>query len=185
MHATEGILASDSSGERALVRSPTSAGGLQGYRHEHAAAARVKGRHRIELGSHFARIEGVARGTRWAHVLAHDSGSDPLTGEVRAHVGTALEHIEPLGQQTEFAEPVRFRFRGVRRRDSVEAIPPSWKDPGGSEHGLPAIEVGPREIRSASLCRHRSGFVQSRAARTFMTYSGPPRRATMRPAAPK
>jgi hypothetical protein len=44
----------------------------------------------------------------------------------------------------------------------VEALPPRRKDLGGSESGLPAIKIGPREIRSAGVCRHRSAFVQSR-----------------------
>jgi len=145
---------------RSLVRFATSAGGLHGYRHEHAAAARMKGWHRIGLGPHFARIEGLARGAWQAHVLARDPGSDSLTGEVRVHGGPAGKHIEPLHEQTEFAEPVRLRLRRVRRRDSMKALPPSWKDAGGGKGGLPAIEVRPREIRSVRC--HRSPFDQPR-----------------------
>ena len=141
-----------------VVRFSTPAGGLRWYRHEHAPAARMKGWHSIELGPHFARIEGLAHGAWQARVLARDPGSDPLTSEMRVHGGPAGEHIEPFDKQTEFAEPIRLRFRRVRRRDSVEALPPSWKDVGGGKGGLPVIEVGPSEIRSAGC--HRSPFHQ-------------------------
>ena len=59
------------------------------YRHHYAAATRMKGGHRIELGPHFASIEVLARGAGEAHVLAHDSGSDPLASEVRVDGGPA------------------------------------------------------------------------------------------------
>jgi len=145
---------------RSPVRFATSAHGRRGYRHEHAAAARMKGRHRIELGSHFARIERLARGAWQAHVLALDPSSQPLTGEVRVHGGPVGEHIAPLDEQSELAEPVRLRVRPVRRRGLVETLPPSRKDTGGGKGGLPTIEVRPREIRSAGC--HRSPFDQSR-----------------------
>jgi len=45
----------------------------------------MKGRHRLELGPDLARIEGIARGTRQAHILALDASPDLLTGEVRVY----------------------------------------------------------------------------------------------------
>lgn len=121
----------------------------------------MKGWYRIEFSPDFARIEGIARGAWLARLLANDPGSDPLTGEVGAHGGTAGEHVEPLGKQIEFTEPIRLRFRRVRRRGAVEALPSRWKAVGGGKGGLPAIEVGPREIRSAG---HRSPFDMPRRA---------------------
>ena len=142
------------------VRFTTSAHGRHGYRHEHAAAARMKGRHRIELGAHFARIERLARGAWQAHVLARDPSSEPLTREVRAHGGPVGEHIAPLDKQSELAEPIGLRVGRVRRRGSMETLPPSGKDVGRGKSGLPTIEVRPREIRSAGC--HRRLFDQSR-----------------------
>ena len=147
---------------RSLVQFATSASALIGYRHEHAAAAGMKGWYRIEFRPDFVRIEGLARGAWQARVLANDPGSNPLTGVVGAHGRTAGEHVEPLGKQIEFAEPIRLRFRCVRRRDAVEALPSSWKRVGGGKGSLPAIEVGPREIWSAGC--HRGGFSQPRRA---------------------
>jgi hypothetical protein len=121
----------------------------------------MKRRYRLELGSHLAGIEGVASGARQAHVLARDSRSDALTGEVRARGGPAGQHILPLGKQTEFAQAVRVRFRRIGGRGSVEALPSRWKDSGGGKGRLPPIEVGPQEIRSAGLWRHRRPFDQS------------------------
>jgi hypothetical protein len=141
---------------RSLEYSATSPSGLTRYRHQHAAAARMKGWYRVELSPDFARIEGLTRGAWQARVLANDPGSNPLTGEVGAHDGTAGEHVEPLGKQIEFAAPIRLRFRRVRRRGAVEALPSSGKDVGGRKGSLPAIEVGPREIRSADC--HRCPF---------------------------
>jgi hypothetical protein len=146
---------------RSLVHFATSAR-LTGYRHQHAAAAGMKGWYRIEFGTDFARIEGLARGAWQARVLANHPGSNPLTGKVGAHDGTAGEHVEPLGKQIDFAAPIRLRFRRVRRRDAVESLPSSWKDVSGGKGGLPAIEVGPREIRSAGC--HRSPFNQGSAS---------------------
>ena len=120
----------------------------------------MKGRHRIELGPYFARVEGLARGAWQARVLALDAGSDSLSGEVRVHGGSAGEPVEPLHKQSEFAEPIRLRLGRVRRGDSVQALPPSWKDMGGGKGGLPAIEVRPREIRSGGC--HCSSFDQPR-----------------------
>lgn len=167
---------------RARERAPASADARHRYRHEHAAAARMKRRHGLELGPHLARIEGVARGTRQAHVLARDTGADPLTREVRLHIGPAGEHIEPLGKQAVFAEPVRLRLRRVGRRGSVEALPSRWKDPRGGKGGLPAIEVGPRKVRSADRCRHRRPFDQSRCTVARAHATGGPE-TTSRPAA--
>jgi hypothetical protein len=102
VHAKAGILARSAeavhpdSSARSRIRFATSAGRLHGYRHEDAATARMKRGHRIGLGPHFARIEGLARVTWQAHILAHDPCSDPLTGEVRMQGGPAGEHIEPL-----------------------------------------------------------------------------------------
>lgn len=138
---------------RSLVRFAASADALGGYRHEHAAAAGMKRGHRIELGPDFERIEGLARGARQSRILACDPGSDPPTSEVRVHRGPAGEHIEPFDKQSEFAEPIRLRFRRVRRRNSVEALPPSGKDVGRVKGRLPAVEVGPREIASAGCGR--------------------------------
>ena len=147
---------------RSRVHFATSASGFTGYRHQHAATAGMKGWYRIEISPDFARIEGLARGARQARVLANDPSSNPLTGEVGAHEGTAGEHVEPLGKQIEFTAPIRLRFRRVRRRGAVEALPSNWKDMGGGKGSLPAIEVGPREIRSADC--HRSPFNQARRA---------------------
>jgi hypothetical protein len=58
----------------------------------------MKGGHRIELGPHFARIEGLARGAWQPHILADDPGSDPPASEVSVHGGPAGEHVEPLGK---------------------------------------------------------------------------------------
>jgi hypothetical protein len=145
---------------RTPVRFATSAYGHCGDRHEHAAAARMKGRHRIELGSHFARIERLARRAGQAHVLALDPSSEPLTGEVRVHGGPVGEHIAPLDEQSEFAEPICLRVRPMRRRDLVQTLPSSRKDAGGGKGGLPTIEVRPREIWSTGC--HRSLIDQSR-----------------------
>jgi hypothetical protein len=120
----------------------------------------MKGRHRVELGSHFARVERLARGAWQADVLALDPSSAPLTHEVRVHGGPVGEHIAPLDKQSELAEPIGLRVRRVRRRDFVETFPPSGKDVGGGKSSLPTIEVRPREIRSAGC--HRSPFDQSR-----------------------
>jgi len=155
---------------RSLVRFATPAGGLHGYGHEDAAAARMKGRHRIGLGPDFACIEGLARGAWQARVLSRDPSSDPLTGEVRVHGGPAGEHIEPLHEQSEFTQPIRLRLGRVRRRHSVEALPPSWKDVRGGKGRLPAIEIRPREIRSGGC--HRRPVDQP----TFMACAGPQRR---------
>ena len=103
----------------------------------------MKGRHRIELGSHFARIERLAGGARQAHVLARNPSSEPLTGEVRVHDGPVREHIAPLDEQSELADPIGLGVRRVRRRDSVETLPPSGKGVGGGKGGLPTIEVRP------------------------------------------
>jgi hypothetical protein len=145
---------------RAPVQSRTSAGRLYSYRQEYAAAAGMKGRHRFKLGPYLVCSEGVACGAWQARILPHDSGSDPLTGEMRTHGGPARKHIEPLGKQTVFAEPICLRFGRVRRRDSVEALPPSRKGLGRGKGGLPAIEVGPRKIRSAGISRHCGPFDQ-------------------------
>ena len=166
----------------AHVRAPAPADARHGYRHEHAAAARMKGRRGLELGPHLARIEGVARGAREAQVLARDTGANPLTREVRVHIGSVGEHIEPLGKQAVFAEPVRLRLRRVGRRGSVQTLPPRWKDPRSGKGGLPAIEVGPRKIRSAGRGRHRSPFDQSRRTATRAHATGGPE-MTSRPAA--
>jgi hypothetical protein len=147
---------------RSLVHFATSASGFTGYRHQDAATAGMKGWYRIEVSPDFARIEGLARGARQARVLASDPSSNPLTGEVGAHDGTAGEHVEPLGKQIEFAAPIRLRFRRVRWRGAVEALPSSWKDMGGGKGSLPAIEVGPREVRGADC--HRSPFNRARRA---------------------
>src|SRR5262245_51600109 len=120
----------------------------------------MEGWYRIKRSPDRARIEGLARGARQARVLANDPGSNPLTREVGAHGGTASEHVEPFGEQIKFAEPIRPRFRRVRRRDAVEALPANRKNVGGGKGGLPAIEVGPREIRSAGC--QRSPFNQPR-----------------------
>jgi hypothetical protein len=113
----------------------------------------MKGRHRIGLGPDFACIEGLARGAWQARVLSRDPSSDPLTGEVRVHGGPAGEHIEPLYEQSEFTQPICLRLGRVRRRHSVEALPPSWKDVRGGKGRLPAIEIRPREIRSGGCHR--------------------------------
>jgi hypothetical protein len=120
----------------------------------------MKGRHRVELGSHFARIERLARGAWQAYVLALDPSSEPLTREVRVHGGPVGEHIAPLDKQSEFAEPIGLRVGRVRRRGLVETFPPGGKNVGGGKSGLPTIEVRPREIRSAGC--HRSPFDHSR-----------------------
>jgi hypothetical protein len=164
------------------VHFAASASGFTGYRHQDAATAGMKGWYRIEVSPDFARIEGLARGARQARVLASDPSSNPLTGEVGAHDGTAGEHVEPLGKQIEFAAPIRLRFRRLRWRGAVEALPSSWKDMGGGKGSLPAIEVGPRKIRSAGLCRHRSPFDQSRRTVTRANATGGPE-MTSRPAA--
>src|SRR4030095_1911465 len=49
---------------RAHIRAPAPADARHGRRHEHAAAARVKGRHGLELDPHLPRVEGVARWAR-------------------------------------------------------------------------------------------------------------------------
>ena len=123
----------------------------------------MKGRRGLELGPHLARIEGVARGAREAHVLARDTGANPLTREVRVHIGPAGEHIEPLGKQALFAEPVRLRFRRVGRRGSVEALSTEVERSAQRQRRLASDRSRATQNPAVlALGRRRSPFDQSR-----------------------
>ena len=135
----------------------------------------MEGWHHVERGPHFAQVEGLTRGAWQARVLTRDPRSDPLTREMRVCSRPMGQHIEPFDKQTEFAEPISLGSRRVRGRSSVEAFPASWKDAGGGKGRLPAIEVGPREIRGAGC--HRS--LCNQPQRRHSSYGGAARPRSM------
>ena len=107
----------------------------------------MEGRHRLQIGSHLAPVERVTGRTGRPLILSLHSGSGPLASVVRLHDGPAGEHVEPLLEEECLAQPVCFRFRRVGGWDLLETLPPWRKKASRRKCGLPAIEVGPAEVR--------------------------------------